>query len=261
MIPFPSHEVRIAWALARRAALVTILPGNDINQNKINCTLWLAFCYIFSYIAQWLSSALIGIRIIAIWDGSVFVNTFVALMMLGLAGTFLHVIVLAKGDWDFTKPACSILESADNLPNTAGALIVDAVFLFVMLVGLLRRREARLFGLWPLLWKQGIIWLFLAIIAEVPAVTFVALNFNTPMNMMFLAPQVVILLIGATRMYRSLTNFFEPRCCRISYRLHLNLHCESSTAGTNMPSRLALLILIQGIKQLRTSAGRTRGLS
>ncbi|KAI0321395.1 hypothetical protein OF83DRAFT_1168449 [Amylostereum chailletii] len=188
------HWRRFSWTpwlyimsrITAVAALATIIAGNDIKHHEINCT--------------WLSSALIAVRVIAIWNRSPFVVVFVIFLMLGLAGTFVHATVLIRGNWDSANPGCHFLESRTNLPITTAALTVDLLYLLVMLAGLLRRRDARHFGLWQLLWKQasGIIWILLSIMAEAPAVTLVALNLDAPMNMMLLAPQVDILLIGAT---------------------------------------------------------------
>jgi len=56
-----------------------------------------------------------------------------------------------------------------------------------------------------LLYQQCIIWIFLAGVAEIPPVVFLALNFNDPWNEMFTGMELTILTIGAARMYRSLT--------------------------------------------------------
>ncbi|KAI0314921.1 hypothetical protein OF83DRAFT_1174317 [Amylostereum chailletii] len=173
------------------ACVSTIIAGFDIG-HEFNCQAWLVCVYLFSYATLWLSSALIGIRVVAIWNRSLPIIIFVAAMMLGFAGTFLHGLIIARSTWDPISNGCGIAKTEGNLANTTGGLIVDVGLLLVMLVGLLRRREARKFGLWQILWTQGLIWLVLATMAEVPSV-FIALNLNPPMNIMFLTPQTVIL--------------------------------------------------------------------
>jgi len=56
-------------------------------------------------------------------------------------------------------------------------LITDIVLLLVVLVGLLRLRSS--FPLERLLWNQGVLWLLLAIVAEVPPVVFIILDINS----------------------------------------------------------------------------------
>jgi len=78
-----------------------------------------------------------------------------------------------------------------------------------MLIGLLRlcRHRGGRFGLAQLLWKQGVIWLFLATVAEVTPAVFVCLNLNGPLDLMFQVPTLIIMSIAATRMHRSLVDF------------------------------------------------------
>jgi hypothetical protein len=75
-----------------------------------------------------------------------------------------------------------------------------------MLAGLLRLRlHGSMFGLGQILWKQGLIWLFLATIAEVPPVVFIGLNLNYSFNLMIQTPALIVMTIAATRMHRSLS--------------------------------------------------------
>ncbi|KAF8498244.1 hypothetical protein F5888DRAFT_1693928 [Russula emetica] len=87
-----------------------------------------------------------------------------------------------------------------------GSLIADVVLLLIMLVGLLRLHfgAGDAFGLERVLWKQGLIWLSLAIVFEIPATVFISLDLNEPMSYIFEIPSVIAMTIAATRMYRSL---------------------------------------------------------
>jgi len=88
-------------------------------------------------------------------------------------------------------------------------LITDIALLFIMLVGLLRVRTSGggTFGVTKLLWKQGVIWLLIAIAAEVPPVVFIVLNLNGPFNEMFQVPSWITMSIAATRIHRDLVDF------------------------------------------------------
>jgi len=71
----------------------------------------------------------------------------------------------------------------------------------------LRVRGGGTFGLAQLLWRQGVIWLLLATVAEVPPVVFASLNLNVPFNIMLQPPSWATLTIAATRMHRALVDF------------------------------------------------------
>jgi len=88
------------------------------------------------------------------------------------------------------------------------ALITNIVLLLTVIVGLLRLRRSGggSFGLQRFLWNQGIIWLVLAIAAEVPPVVFI-LDMNEDVNLMFQVPSPIVMSIVATRMHRSLTDY------------------------------------------------------
>ncbi|KAI0308805.1 hypothetical protein OF83DRAFT_167021 [Amylostereum chailletii] len=219
-------EFALRWQLVRRAkitwtpwmyimcrifglgAMITIITGFDL-QVEINCRAWLVFVYFFVYGATFLASSLIGIRVVAVWNRNIFVIVFVAMTLLAFAGTFLHGLIVARAEWSDAAGTCAVGATTQNLPNTIAGLVVDTTLLGMMLVGLLRWREARNYGVWQVLWKQGLLWVLLATIAEVPTVVFISLNLNDPMNLMMLTPEFMILLIGSTRMYRGLTNFFS----------------------------------------------------
>ncbi|KAF8259728.1 hypothetical protein EI94DRAFT_997400 [Lactarius quietus] len=80
-----------------------------------------------------------------------------------------------------------------------------------MLVGLLLLRvHGTMFAFGQFLWKQGLIWLFLATVSGVPPAVFICLNLNDPFNLMFQTPVLIVMTIGATRMHRSLADFADP---------------------------------------------------
>jgi len=76
-----------------------------------------------------------------------------------------------------------------------------------MLTGLYRRREARTYGLWRLLWNQCIVWIMFATLADVPAVVLIILDLNGPMDAIFLPVESLIMALVVTRIYRSLSSY------------------------------------------------------
>jgi len=86
------------------------------------------------------------------------------------------------------------------------ALITDVTLLLIMLAGLLRirLRDGAFVSLTYILWKQGVIWLVIATIVELPEVLSLFLNVNDAFRLLFLLPAHITLVIAATRTYRAL---------------------------------------------------------
>jgi len=123
---------------------------------------------------------------------------------------------------------CVISDTERSKPTIIVTLITDVILLVIMLVGLIRIRQygGGAFGLGRLLWKQGVIWLLLATIAEVPPTVFICLNLNYPFNLMFQLPALTIMSIAATRMYRALTDYSDS----------INgVHVSPQTSGFEIP--------------------------
>jgi len=106
---------------------------------------------------------------------------------------------------------CLLLNAQAIKLNFISTLITDIVLLLVMLIGLLRLRldGGGMLSLGRILWKQGVVWLFFATVAEVPPVVFLSLDLNEALNTVTLLPALIIISIAATRMYRSLANFAQ----------------------------------------------------
>jgi hypothetical protein len=64
--------------------------------------------------------------------------------------------------------------------NTLASLTTDIILLFIMLFGLfgLRFYKSSAFGMGRLLWRQGLIWLLVAFVADIIPTVFIALNLN-----------------------------------------------------------------------------------
>jgi len=122
----------------------------------------------------------------------------------------IHSVTILRSEWMPAQSVCGVLNTDSSKKNIIAVLVSDVALLLTMLVGLLRlRRSSTMFGFGQLLWKQGLIWLFLATVAEVPPAVFIILNLNDPLNLMFQTPALIGMSIAATRMYRSLTDFTD----------------------------------------------------
>ncbi|KZV75858.1 hypothetical protein PENSPDRAFT_680834 [Peniophora sp. CONT] len=162
---------------------------------------------------------------VAIWDKSWYLIGISAAVLAAETAFFVHEIVVAEAVWLPAEVTCVAVETQRNRLLTTIS-ITDIFLFFSMLTGLLRLRNGLSHsGLWRLLWNQGLIWLLLATIAEVPTVVFLWLNLNQVMNLVrlslsivmakilratqiFFAPELIILVVGSTRMYRALSTHY-----------------------------------------------------
>ncbi|KAI0279432.1 hypothetical protein BGY98DRAFT_968908 [Russula aff. rugulosa BPL654] len=194
--------------VATLTAVVLNFVGLNV-PNKINCQLWITSNLIFGYLAFVTSSLLIVLRIIAIWNK----NKVIIVISFGVWMTniafLIQGIARLRSTWLPAQERCVVHDTECNKPTIIVTLITDIMLLLIMLVGLLRLRRYGVgtFGLTQLLWKQGVIWLFIATFAEVTPVVFISLDLNDTFNLMFQVLSMIVMTIASTRMYRSLANF------------------------------------------------------
>ncbi|VDB95601.1 unnamed protein product [Peniophora sp. CBMAI 1063] len=186
--------------------VVTIFAGFNVT-SEINCKTWIIFVFIWAFLAIQCASTLVAIRVIAIWNKSMYIMCLCGAILAAQLAFFFRELAEADAAWVPLQATCLVLNTQTSQANVTVTLCTDVILLVSMLIGLLRRRQARTYGLWRVLWNQGLMWLALATIAEVPTVIFLWLNLNQVMNLMFFTPEMIILVIGATRMYRALSDF------------------------------------------------------
>ncbi|KAF8261251.1 hypothetical protein EI94DRAFT_1833425 [Lactarius quietus] len=221
-------------SLTRVCTLITLILNMVAfdSSGPINCQAWIICELVFGTLAFAAAAALIVLRIIAIWDRN---RIAVAIAMCAWSTNVAFLLHFATGiiaTWVPEQSTCAVLNAEGGKKNVIATLVTDVVLLLTMLVGLLRLRVyGTMFGLGKLLWRQGLIWLFLATTAEVPPAVFIGLNLNGkthvisilstenneldlvgksgPFDLMFQTPALVVMSIVATRMYRSLTDFTD----------------------------------------------------
>ncbi|KAF8497393.1 hypothetical protein F5888DRAFT_279772 [Russula emetica] len=187
-------------------AVIILVLVNFYGTSPINCQAWVTSGWTFSALGGYgLSSILIMLRIFAIWDKSrVIMAISVAIWVINL-GFQLEGIVKIRAEWVPAARSCTITNIEICRDFYVNLLVTDVILLIIMLAGLLRlRRGGVSFYLSHLLWKQGVIWLVIATAAELPQMLLLFLNVNDSLNLLFLAPSMVAVIIAATRTYRSL---------------------------------------------------------
>ncbi|KAH8990027.1 hypothetical protein EDB86DRAFT_3193759 [Lactarius hatsudake] len=210
-------------------SVIAILVGFD-PVNQVDCQAVVILVFLFSYLSLASAEALIVLRIpsAAIWGlnkiaisialaawladvgsliHSMFISSFgfldISNMRPGIVGSGIAVL---HGTW--SGGLCKVTNPYKTKINIIVSFITDLVLLALMLTGLLRWENARRKGgIWWLLYTQGLAWMIIVTVAEAPITVFILLNLNDPMNLMFQLPALITMTIGASRVYRGLSDY------------------------------------------------------
>jgi len=192
--------------LSALIAIILIFVGFDPT-HPINCKSWLQSVFFFAYLAFVFASALIVLRIIAIWEKNLVITTISITAWLVNITFYIRSIARANAVWDQTANTCVILNTKHCIEPITSTLVEDFILLMLMLSGLRRYGEAGMFGLWRFLYYQGLFWLALVTLAEIPPTVFIMLDLNDYLNLMFQVPELIMMAVGASRIYRCLADY------------------------------------------------------
>jgi len=192
--------------LTALVAIVVIFVGFDATE-PLNCKVWLTSVFFFAYLAFVFASALIVLRIIAIWERNLITTTIAISAWVVTITFYMRNTIRADAVWSPTAQTCLVRHTERTTEPVTVTLVVDFVLLVLMLSGLRRYGEAGMFGLWRFLYHQGLFWLALVTIAEIPPTVFVILDLNEYTNIMFQVPELIMMAIGASRIYRRLAEY------------------------------------------------------
>jgi len=200
-----------AWAkwvyLGCKYTTMTYYVTNMVDADAtewISCELWVKLLFTLVYLSASLASSLIGIRAIVIWEKDKKLIILVVLCLLSHLALSIRNVTEITAEWLPDSHFCYIPSLGSAAPNLTAVLVCDTILLSAVLVGLVHKRFVHKRGIGYVLWRQGLVWAALAILAEVLSVVFIYLNLNSPMNMMSSTPASFILPVCAIRMYRSL---------------------------------------------------------
>ncbi|KAH9041772.1 hypothetical protein EDB85DRAFT_1381868 [Lactarius pseudohatsudake] len=185
--------------------VITILVGFD-STNRINCQAFVILVFLFSHLSIACASALIVLRIAAIWGLDKIAISIASAAWLANTGTLIHSLTVVRGNW--SGGICKVTNPPETKINILVSFVTDLVLLALMLTGLLRWENAHWGGgIWWLLFTQGLAWMITVVLAGAPTTIFLLLNLNDPMNLMFQVPGLITMAIGATRVYRGLSDY------------------------------------------------------
>ncbi|KAI0062695.1 hypothetical protein BV25DRAFT_1899739 [Artomyces pyxidatus] len=185
-------------------------PLPAVSDNSRSLQAWVVFAFSLAYLAFSCASALVVLRITAIWERKCSVVALAVAVWLTNAGFIIRSVVVLRGTWNEEGRFCEVLHTSRSKDNILVTAATDIVLLVLMLFGLLRWRKASnglVGGIWRLLYTQGIWWIAVVAIAEIPPSVFILLNLNDPFNLMFQVPGLIIMAIGAARIYRRLADY------------------------------------------------------
>ncbi|VDC07084.1 unnamed protein product [Peniophora sp. CBMAI 1063] len=172
-----------------------------------NCEVVMKLNVITNFLSMLCSSALLSIRIGAIWRWNRFIVSTLLTILLVTLGLAIYCVVKINSSYDTTIQFCGLDGVHTALPAFVGILLGDCALLALLLVGLQTKwRDVRKLRTWRLLWTQGWVYVLLAIVVEVPSVVLPVLDINPFLNSMFITPEAIILAVGATRLFRSLNS-------------------------------------------------------
>ncbi|KAF8261449.1 hypothetical protein EI94DRAFT_1745958 [Lactarius quietus] len=187
-------------------AIITIFIGFNVT-TPIDCRAWLVMVFFFAYGAFVFASALIVLRILAIWEREWLPCTIAIIAWLINIACYIHNMTWSEAIWDTEQATCLVIKTSRNMTTITVTLGEDLVLLSLMLIGLRRYGDVGMYGLWRFLHLQGLLWLLLVTVAEIPTTVFIYLNLNDYFNLMFQTPELIMMAVGASRIYRSLADY------------------------------------------------------
>ncbi|KAI0311054.1 hypothetical protein OF83DRAFT_793132 [Amylostereum chailletii] len=139
-------------------SVIFVIIHNDISRRSWCRTSSVLFL-VFGSVSIALASFIVILRIIAIWNRNVVVSVFSICMWLTSAALNLRVPLLTRSSWHVSLNTCDI--------------VTDGAF----------DPEGRVQGICRFLYYQGVVWLSVAFVVEVPAVVLVLLDLDDPLNL------------------------------------------------------------------------------
>lgn len=218
---FLSGRKRFRWPLiiyfANRYLLLMSLIGITIaldTQKEINCQALYTFNQLSGDAAVGLASINLSIRTTAIWAHNKYIIVLLILIILGHWSLILQGVQL-KAEW-VNGVGCVITQTNNKI--LAAIFIYSMCFdLTVLLLNTYKllklnahQKVSEMFGrsrLTHMMWSDGLVYFFIAFLANLVATIFLILNLNQIMDVIFNVPAAIASTIAACRIVRRLANF------------------------------------------------------
>ncbi|KAI9454273.1 hypothetical protein F5148DRAFT_1230294 [Russula earlei] len=197
----------VLYSTARILALGSVISNLiELNTNhSINCQLWIVLDLIIVYASFACGSVLMAIRVIMIWNRNLIVTILTAGMTLTNIGFLIHGVATVYASWAAVVLTCTLKNADQSRANITTTMATDIGQLILMIIGLWRCRQTEK-DIVKFLYDQGLIWLVVATVAQIPTTVFIYLNLNDVWDVMFQLFSFYAMIICSTRMYRGLLN-------------------------------------------------------
>ncbi|KAL0959635.1 hypothetical protein HGRIS_011337 [Hohenbuehelia grisea] len=200
-------------------ALIGIAIGLDA-MSEVDCQALFTFNQLAGDAAVGLASINLSFRTIALWGSNRYIIAVLVLIILGHWSLILQGVLL-KAHWESSIGAC-VIDSTDNTILAATFIYSMAFDLIVLLlsgykllhntqIGTIRTSLTSTSELGKMIFTDGLIYFFIAFVANLLASTFMILNLNPIMNVIFNVPAAVASTIVASRVVRRLTMHAEKK--------------------------------------------------
>ncbi|KAI0312800.1 hypothetical protein OF83DRAFT_1176293 [Amylostereum chailletii] len=170
---------------------------------------------VFSYTATTLSSFLIVLRIIAVWEKQRLISCLSILVWLASAALNFREVSLVFAEWNALGRGCVLVSGRTFIVNVPALLASDTSLLLLLLVGLLRKPGlVRRHGLYRVLLQQDIVWISVVALSTVPMLVLVVLDLNSEPDERDRATDLTWVLLFSSVRPRALTfpkNFIEKK--------------------------------------------------
>ncbi|RDX45180.1 hypothetical protein OH76DRAFT_1358217 [Lentinus brumalis] len=186
--------------------MIGLLISLDVT-TEVNCQSLYTFNQIMGQSASGLASINLSIRTMALWSQDKRVVIPIVLVILGHWSLILQG-VLVKASW-VDGVGCVVTGTSNTI--LAATFIYSMIFdLFILLLSMYKLVIGVKGGrsqLMTLLFKDGLVYFFIAFFSNLLAVVFILLNLNAIMSVIFNVPAAIFSTIVACRAVRRLTNF------------------------------------------------------
>jgi len=135
--------------------------------DKSDCKAWVLLSFVFGYFSFIFASALVILRVAVLWDRNKLVVSFACSVWLGNIAIYTYGWATVHSTW--TGSSCLASHTDHGRIDVLSTFTTDIILLVLMLTGLMRWKNApKLWGIWRLLRTQGVIWVGIVTLAEVP---------------------------------------------------------------------------------------------
>ncbi|KAI9442612.1 hypothetical protein H4582DRAFT_1929486 [Lactarius indigo] len=171
-----------------------------------------------AYLSFMCASALIILRVAVLWNRNKIATAFACTVWVCNTAVCAYSLTSFHGGWktppETTSNLCAVLDTVHGRISVLSTFTTDLILLVLMLTGLKRWKHApKTRGIWRLLCNQGLIWVMIVTLAEVPPTVFILLNLNGIFQASARKPAtsklcpLSLTAVGAARIYRGLVDY------------------------------------------------------